>query len=872
MAVNVSPTADHPTHDLSLSNGTTTIGLMLCNGRGEHDPTAMRQSGNPRTTLRISQGDPDYSSQELPYFSITQKDFSGGRGLDDFSKDTTRYYDGEKVDTTKADLILAPGKTLTSFDLTKYATGAATDYTIYVLSPRYFSFTPNTNLATRKIGVFMSWFLDSRALSTLKIYSDSSGNPGSLLGTSNPTEIVGTGAGAEYEYTFDAAVSLVSGTKYWINLSQIAANLKIGTLTGSGQTVKDWDGSTWVTAYSNVVAALVVYQSGGTGTIRLFEYKGAVYGVSVPDDGSAPLLLENGYRGAATSNSADKSKLNTTLNLAGVNLTGKIAYITGGTGSTEPTPWRLITSNTQTGTNDSITVSPSWVTTHDTTTEFVILGCDTFREITGHGMTKTPTDVLQSRDLLLFAFNEDANLRKGNAYNNAGTWTWRWTDDGTNKAYRLLIGPDDKVWKANNQAASVSVASAAPRNYDATAHAFGTAIVCGSHLSKIRDLLNYGDPLSVYIVKEDGFGYISGTSYLAVPLGEMKAVKDSRNGTAVLHFGTYLYFSLLNGLERYMTANNRLDDVGPNLGEGLPKNRQGTISALIGYPGRFYAAIDAGIAGYSSILCSTNDGADWHEIYRADYGKRIRSLFIQPMPGTTIDRLWFAQDMDIYWLPIAPNARKADGYLYQINGKWVSSWITGGMQEIPKYWHRIKVFAENLATDAQYVTVEYQTDNEGDSDAWHTIVDGAAAAVKFQTSPESNALISLSRNVTGKRIRFRLTLNTTDTSKTPRVKAITAEGVLRMPVKNSWQVTFKVEDGAVDRNGNTEDASAQTLFGYLRSFAESSETPAPLLMRHVNALFDNTYVFIDPLTLNVTRLTVDPNRITTICSMVVYEA
>jgi hypothetical protein len=110
------------------------------------------------------------------------------------------------------------------------------------------------------------------------------------------------------------------------------------------------------------------------------------------------------------------------------------------------------------------------------------------------------------------------------------------------------------------------------------------------------------------------------------------------NGKARMVHNVYLYFNLGYGLERYY--NSSLDDVGPNRDEGLPDGRQGVVSCMVAYPGRFFAGIDAD-AGISSVLC--HNGTGWHEVYRAPTaGQRITAMAFQVSPERwrTVCGLW----------------------------------------------------------------------------------------------------------------------------------------------------------------------------------------------------------------------------------------
>ena len=83
----------NPEYDVELTDGKDTVGLMLVNGRGMNDPLAIQRSPYPRTSTKIDTGGGKYDPLELPYKSIVQEDWVGGRASLNFEDDTTRYMD-----------------------------------------------------------------------------------------------------------------------------------------------------------------------------------------------------------------------------------------------------------------------------------------------------------------------------------------------------------------------------------------------------------------------------------------------------------------------------------------------------------------------------------------------------------------------------------------------------------------------------------------------------------------------------------------------------------------------------------------------------------------------------------------------------------
>jgi len=106
--------------------------------------------------------------------------------------------------------------------------------------------------------------------------------------------------------------------------------------------------------------------------------------------------------------------------------------------------------------------------------------------------------------------------------------------------------------------------------------------------------------------------------------------------------------------------------------------------------------------------------------------------------------------------------------------------------QVNKVVNRYALMSESLSSGAQTVTVSYEKDNETS----FTNINSTSSI--FGGSPRQ--AIALNENVSGKRIRFRLTFATTDATKTGVVKATVADTTWRPNRLKRWNIVAALED------------------------------------------------------------------------------
>lgn len=842
MTVRVSPTEPIPTHHISLTNRDgTTVGLIMCDAKGNPAP-AYNKVPVDRTALKTSTGNSGYADLQYPYSPITQDTWEGGRGGLDFERDSTRYYDGNAINTRRSNkAFLGPqiqytkGYKTLDYKVPGRYTGwlevanATTDILEWV---------PTSNYTMDRIWINARRLSGTDETLTFKLYED-----GALISTIVTTLELLDEVGQWIELGFAHAVVT---TKTYKITALVTSQKRIQIMCVLSSLL---DTAAKTNACYIAETAAVDQQS------IFYEYKGQQY-VVINQTGGNPKIYMNGDRGTCDSNAGQLTKLIDATKTWTVNQwAGCVAKVNYGPGSTEAVPYKTIVSNTAT----ELVFADDWSRAHTTDSEYVILGSDTWQELTGHGMNRSVTAVLPVNYIVYFALGDGKEIVSHREYTTAGAWSannWRSEGKAANVATFLVWMPiTKKIARATNQVSggvpSVAIADAVAYGTDLT---FSTDEEVGDNIAGKYSLINglnvYPDDdgvESLWIYKEE-IPYIqsSGTGRpLPITLPEMESVPSRKNGAATQTFGVYNFFTLGNGLQRYYGGT--LEDLGPNIGEGLPSDRSGQIVSLLGYPGRLLAIVDGGSSGHSSLL--ERSGSGWHEIYRAPHGERMYGMALQTIPGSTIERLWIYQGNLIVWLPFANDAQNElnDGnYLYSSEGSLTISRMHAGMFDVQKMIKTIKVWTDALdGTGGQKIYIDYRLD---DDTAWTVITDRTLVQ-----SPVSALDMTSVYGIAGKRIQLRVRFETNDNTKTPILLALIVEAVLRIQVKYMYHINFRVMDDEPTLTAGEQDdksitaagMSAMTKLAIIETWADA-DSNSLLLMRSRSPLYDNKYVFINP--------------------------
>ena len=320
-----------------------------------------------------------------------------------------------------------------------------------------------------------------------------------------------------------------------------------------------------------------------------------------------------------------------------------------------------------------------------------------------------------------------------------------------------------------------------------------------------------------------------------INLEELSTAMEEWNGVTSMQHNVYYYVRWMKGgIQRYY--NQQMDAVGPDRDTGLPEDRQGAIVDMLPYPGRYFAVVDAGKKGYSSVLLNNNSG--WHEIYRApNVGERIHALGYQAISGDRPDKLWISVGDEIIWLVMPSNTLKAyqdDAAEYTHESVLISSWMSIGMVDVMKQWGSMNIFAENLEGEDVYIEADYQLDQDPN---WYPM------SGYYTETPTQEIGFDDAFGVSAKRLRYRLRLQTNDKKKTPLVKAVVMKTVIKVPTKYNFSMPCRNVMNDVNLRGEVEDMKPLERHRLLTEWADNA---VALKMYSFTPIFNDKRVFLDP--------------------------
>lgn len=368
------------------------------------------------------------------------------------------------------------------------------------------------------------------------------------------------------------------------------------------------------------------------------------------------------------------------------------------------------------------------------------------------------------------------------------------------------------------------------------------AVVSRIDGDNITGFETFGDPETLWVFTEAGFGQMKNNKFLPVPQREVQTARHKNNGSGHGVSDVYLLFTWRGRLQRYFRQN--MEDLGPDFPAGMG-DIAGDVVDVVSYPGRVYVAIDAGVSGKSMILCYKGGG--WHEVWTGFTGERIRNLYIQSIEGKS-DKLWASIGGDLMWFPIAlDSAELPDNtdYRYRPMGYIDSSWVYTGSRELDKLFRSILLTVDDASNTSHKWDVFFKIDDPN----------GDWIKVTGSEEPRSTAMLEYffagaqGNLPKGNRIRVRLYLETRDTSSSPTIRS-TQMRIYRVPeVKYAYNWLTKLSSISINLRGDEEKvigtkANVEKAFNQLDLWSSGL---TPLFVKSTIASIADKQVVLSPI-------------------------
>ena len=619
-------------YDVWLTDGRYEVGLKYADGSVGF---GLKDLSSRPSTLRITGGGTKFGDWDPNFSHIEQRDWSGGRGQDDFFDDPSRFYDGDAWTVTQGKIIPALKWQVSSGyrDVDENPPDDMNWRGVYSTaldgSPRFYStqFTAGQNYSADKIYVWLKR-VGSPGTMTLELCDDSSGTPGTVLKTATVTTSDVTDIISLFQvFDFTGTESLTSSTVYHIAVfgaktDDTQSHWEVGVDTSSSVGLKppinlaiigggttSADVTQWISSGDELYYRVVVADD--PTRWHYFFLGDDMYKVSQPDTGNSALYAWN-----ETTDVWDAVTIGSGDALAGVvtsvAIIDRIAYMSRGTGNTI---WR-------------------------------------FR-------------------------------------NNAGTY--QGDNDGAAKA-DLLYSVGRTLWRYIDVNVFISNAPSSGITGDLR---FGPSIQCGDKTYSITAMLSHNG--TFYVRKQDALGFInSDEKYEELSIG-LDAVFETGSSNAMASHNKSLYFSWSHSVERLFEGT--LDDIGPWKGTGLPSDRAGVISAILPIMSWQFWAIDAGTGtssvlayngiGLSEIFRAPEAGQRIRSLAWQPVADAQPRLWISC--GTDSYYINFPQD--------TLNPIRDTTVNYQHESYIEFSLIDMGAAELVKLYHDLTILSKNLSDE-----------------------------------------------------------------------------------------------------------------------------------------------------------------------------
>jgi hypothetical protein len=342
-------------------------------------------------------------------------------------------------------------------------------------------------------------------------------------------------------------------------------------------------------------------------------------------------------------------------------------------------------------------------------------------DVDGYWVAKKADFTYNVTDLAEFAGLLWVAQSDGNCWTFDGTSTWAEKSGVTAQYFLVYKG---YLYKSSTSTDNLIHYTADGSTWSATAWKVGNA-GRGEHVTGLA-----GNDSQVFVATTHGLYLLGPESQLGDLIDQTKTWHtqyDADNGRGLVAWArdAKLYIPVQSSLLSY--TDGILDSVGPDRDAGMPQLRQGAIESTVSLTNWLLSAINAGVAGTSSVLAYNGQG--WHELVRVPQaGTVCRAIGYD----TTVspNRLWFGYGSltGYVTLPdITDNPYQYENSEFASEGYGITPWWSGGLLGVEKDFAGVGMQYEIPAGCS--IAVAYEVDRSGFWTTLYTLTDADAGNV-----------------------------------------------------------------------------------------------------------------------------------------------
>lgn len=236
-------------------------------------------------------------------------------------------------------------------------------------------------------------------------------------------------------------------------------------------------------------------------------------------------------------------------------------------------------------------------------------------------------------------------------------------------------------------------------------------------------------------------------------------------------------------------------DIAPQ----TPQYHGAVVAMAVGDGSHLYMAVtnkavnaSGTLIGYNHSLIEVSRRQNGEFIYQVVGGEESQPAYmmIDHMSGINRPVIWWFRNASPYqpaYIILSDGAVPENDATCQFDvgtgNYFVTSWLYGDFVDISKAFYNLQRECRNL-TASQTVNIAYQVNDATDSDAWTNLVTWSSGN-GFQSTPTY-----FPNGLTPKRIRFKVTLYTAVTNKTPILEKLLAHCRLMQPKVKAFSLTI----------------------------------------------------------------------------------